>query len=621
MTCIKLCGDKTCEVCFNKSFASIPKSQFIIDKSVNPLLIYKHSHNFLDFNCNDCKHDFKKKIENVTRGTWCSFCSSKKLCEQKECQICLTKSFASNKKSKYWSDKNVDKPRMCFSGSNKKFLFNCDCGHEFESNLSNISQGKWCPYCSNPPTQLCDQQDCDKCFNKSFASHQKAEFWSNKNNLLPRKVFKNSSKKYYFDCSDCNHTFESVISHISGTKSTWCSYCAGKKLCHKDLNCISCTSRSFASHPKSEFWSSKNKDNEDNPIKPNDIFKFTHDKYWFDCSVCGHDFESSINHISNPINPTWCPYCSESYHLLCDNNDCDFCFKRSFASHEKSIHWSKSNSKLPRQVTLANGENFLFDCPDCHHELSIVIYNITNNNSWCCYCTNQTLCEEPECYYCPKNSFKNHDRSIFWSDKNIVEPYQVHKGTNCKYWFKCDQDHHFEISINKITSRNQWCGQCKHKTEAKLLKWLQDNYSILNIESQARFDWCRSISTNYMLPFDFLINDLSLIIELDGPQHFMQISNWNDPIDTIKKDIFKMRLAQKHNYTVIRLLQFDVLHDINNWENNLHNAIKKYDVPTIITIAKDSNYDPLLREYNKQSDEILKPEQSIKKILHLFRKK
>ena len=104
----------------------------------------------------------------------------KKLCNNNDCEICFNKSFASNEKSKYWSEENKIKPRDVFLQSNKKFIFNCDkCSHNFEGLLSNIIKGQWCSYCSN--RQLCNNNNCEICFNKSFASNEKSKYWSDKN--------------------------------------------------------------------------------------------------------------------------------------------------------------------------------------------------------------------------------------------------------------------------------------------------------------------------------------------------------------------------------------------------------------------------------------------------------
>lgn len=90
--------------------------------------------------------------------------------------------FDSHPKSKYWSKRNLYKPCNVALNSHKKFWFDCECGHEFESSLLNINQANnWCPYCYN--RKLCGE--CNTCFNKSFASHPRALNWSNKNKLYP----------------------------------------------------------------------------------------------------------------------------------------------------------------------------------------------------------------------------------------------------------------------------------------------------------------------------------------------------------------------------------------------------------------------------------------------------
>lgn len=52
-------------------------------------------------------------------------------------------------------------------------------------------------YCSKHPKKLCENKDCKACFEKSFASVDKSKFWSVKNKLNPRQVFKNSLKNLY----------------------------------------------------------------------------------------------------------------------------------------------------------------------------------------------------------------------------------------------------------------------------------------------------------------------------------------------------------------------------------------------------------------------------------------
>jgi DNA-directed RNA polymerase subunit RPC12/RpoP len=92
-------------------------------------------------------------------------------------------------------------------------------------------------------------------------------------------------------------------------------------------------------------------------------FYFQANKYLFDCLECGHEFTRQISKISGRSD--WCPYCSHKQ--LCENNSCNMCFKNSFASHEKSIFWSKINVKQPREIFKSSASKWLFDCCECGH--------------------------------------------------------------------------------------------------------------------------------------------------------------------------------------------------------------------------------------------------------------
>ncbi len=54
-------------------------------------------------------------------------------------------------------------------------------------------------------------------FEKSFASHERAQFWSSKNIGCPADYALNSHKKCWFDC-DCGHSFERVLKEINLAK-------------------------------------------------------------------------------------------------------------------------------------------------------------------------------------------------------------------------------------------------------------------------------------------------------------------------------------------------------------------------------------------------------------------
>ena len=47
-------------------------------------------------------------------------------------------------------------------------------------------------------------------------------------------------------------------------------------------------------------------------------------------------------------------------------------------------------------------------------------------------------------------SFASHEKSKFWSKKNIISPEQVSKNTREKYLFDCFCGHEISISLNNV---------------------------------------------------------------------------------------------------------------------------------------------------------------------------
>ena len=332
-------------------------------------------------------------------------------------------------------------------------------------------------------------------------------------------------------------------------------------ICIKYMNIIP-FDKSFSSHEKSKFWSDKN------IVRPRDVFKQSNKKYWFECDKCTHTFSSQLANISSKNNQ-WCPYCANQ--KLCENNDCNVCFNNSFSSHEKSKFWSDKNKVHPRHIFKSTDKKYLFECDKCTHSFNSRLADISGkNNQWCPYCANRKLCENNDCNVCFNNSFSSHEKSKFWSDKNIVRPRDVFKQSNKNFWFECDKcAHEFSSSLNSISGKNSWCPYCVNKTEQKLYEYLVTIFP--TIQRQFKQDWCKK--RNH-LPFDFCIPELKIIIELDGPQHFQQISNWSSPEKTLENDNYKQTQANANQYSVVRMIQDDVLRDIYDWKNELLHVIE-----------------------------------------------
>jgi len=321
--------------------------------------------------------------------------------------------------------------------------------------------------------------------------------------------------------------------------------------------------KSFASHEKAQFWSSLN------TLKPDEVCLNSHKKFWFDCPKCNHSYESILNNIN--ANDAGCPYCYNR--KLCGKEECIMCFEKSFASNEKTQFWSSKNNLSPLEVNKGTEKKYFFDCSNCGHELFISLKGITDSNRWCCYCSHQQLCEDKNCNFCFENSFASSDYAKYWNEtmnSNVITR-KTFKNTNKKYWFDCCVcKNSFEKRISDITSKNSWCPICKNKTERKLFEELYKRYK--DIQREYKFIWCKNIN---LLPFDFVLLNEKIIIELDGPQHFEQVSNWGNYQDHQKRDFYKIKCANENGFSIIRILQEDVLYDKYDWLNELIKNIEK----------------------------------------------
>lgn len=583
-----LCDDDDCNICFNKSFQSIPYHTNLTDKSINARKLSKFSNKHLHFSCDKCNHGFTKMVQKVSDGQKCPYCAipSKILCNNKDCIVCFDKSFAVHDKSQYWDfNKNDMVPREIFKNSANKYFFICnECEHNFDIAPVQInSQGHFCPYCVNQ--RLCGVKECKTCIDKSFAKNSFSKYWSDKNEIMPYQIFNKTHKKYKFDCRECNHEFEIAISHIRENKLN-CVFCASNTLCNNN-SCDTCFNKSFASHEKSKFW-----DYIKNDKVPREIFKNANSKYFFLCDKCEHSFDILPQTINGQ--DQFCPYCVNQ--KLCDDTDCKICFEKSFAKNLFSQYWSLKNNEKPRDIFNRTHKKYLFKCKDCNHELEIGISHIREDTLNCVYCGSKILCDNKDCEPCFNKSFASHEKSKYWSIQNKVLPRTVFKSTHDKYIFNClacKKD--FSIILSSITNGDSWCAKCVNKTEKKLCDWLCEKNGEENIKTQYLI---KENDKKYF--YDFHILKFNLIIELDGLQHFKQVSKWKTPEFNLVNDMNKINLAIKNKKSIIHILQEDVLYNRNNWENKLITCIKQYEKPSCIFIDNNEIYKTHIQNVNNK---------------------
>jgi len=413
-----------------------------------------------------------------------------------------------------------------------------------------------------------------------FSFHPKAQFLCAEKNvgIDIATITTKSGKKLWFTCNVCNHDFEKMLKNVT-VHNQWCPYCSiGCKRFCEDLDCQHCLKKSFGCNERLKNWSPKNK------VDPRRLFNNTTTRYIFDCDKCGHEFLQSPENISKGC---WCYYCGNQ--ALCDNDDCSMCFQKSFASHILSKFWSDKNELKPRQIFKSTGKKYYLKCETCHHDVFVSLNWLTNTKenrqTFCGYCGKSSLCDDENCEHCFKRSFASLPVSTNWSDKNDKTPRQVFRMSNKKYIFDCDKcGNEFKMVVSSVAT-GHGCGKCKHKTELKLYNFLLGKFN--NIVSQFSPEWIG------VRRFDFCLEDIKIIIELDGRQHFIQVKNWDPPETTQSIDKEKMRLANTNGYSVIRILQEDVFLNKYDWKEELINAIDQLQHTTEVQntfLCKNNEY-------------------------------
>jgi very-short-patch-repair endonuclease len=168
-----------------------------------------------------------------------------------------------------------------------------------------------------------------------------------------------------------------------------------------------------------------------------------------------------------------------------------------------------------------------------------------------------------------------------------MTPRSVFQGSNQEARFDCETCHSsFDSKLYNVLT-GYWCPFCKKKTEAILNAFLEAEYPI---KKQARFDWCRFSETGNIMPFDVMRKDHPILIELDGNQHFIQVSNWGTPEIVQKKDVEKIQKSIQNGYSIIHLPQEDVWHDRFDWRAALREVMAslEYVDPQCVFLCSDA---------------------------------
>lgn len=313
-----------------------------------------------------------------------------------------------------------------------------------------------------------------------FDSHPKAQFWSAKNDKLPREVALNSHKKFWFNCDKCSHEFEVSLLNVNQSNN-WCPYCYNRKLCG---NCEECFNKSFASHSKAFCWANENE------LSSKFVLKGSEKMCLFNCDKCKHKFKMMPKSITSK--GQFCQYCA--HQKLCEDVNCNLCFNNSFASVERSKYLVNKNIN-PRMLFKSSSKKYQFICNECNEPFNTILSDITNG-VWCPKCYNKT---EKMVFKLLKSKYINvkHQFKPEWSrnDKtNKLLPFDIVLDDN-KIIVETDGRQHIEQVANWRTPEDT-----RVIDLFKIKKANENGYSVIRILQtdiyKNKYNWEKELNEN-----------------------------------------------------------------------------------------------------------------------------
>lgn len=341
----------------------------------------------------------------------------------------------------------------------------------------------------------------------------------------------------------------------------------------------------FKNHPSFAYINREK--NRDLSIELEKVTYFSGRYLWFKCHVCGYEYRARPCDFrlykATEENQPHCAHCRGFER--CPTAECKICVATSYATHPFSKHCLVD----PRLYSAKWWLPLPHKCQECDHNFEISPQDVSRGRN-CSYCGSKKRCPvEEDCKWCYDHSAANNSFANQVDDPSVDLRNLYPNDPNVKVRWKCDYcgGHFFNTCNRRMKNPNGGCNKCTYKGEKMMSDFLTENK--IDYISQQRYPWCLSNKGNPLI-FDFVIESYKLVIEVDGDQHFKDVTNWSSSAESQHdKDIYKMRCLYKKEYSIIRVLQADIFYNKISLVRDLLPAIKKYNQPTMVLIGKGDN--------------------------------
>ena len=370
-------------------------------------------------------HEWEARVSHRSKGHSCPYCSNKKVLQGfndlETTNPKLAKEVSTNSKIKATEVTDF---------SNRKMLWLCCNGHEWEDSVGHRSSGRGCPYCSNQKILLG--------FNDlSTTNPELAQEVSSDSKIKVTEVTIGSKKKLLWMCSK-GHEWEATVNNRS--KGGGCPYCSGRKsiVGVNDLATI---------NPKLSNEVSPNSE-----IKATRIMAFTNSKILWRC-VEGHEWAATVSSRSQGAG---CPYCSGRKSIMGVND-------LSTTNPDLAKEVSPNSKIKSTEVSAGSGKRVLWRCSKGHEWEAIVSHR--SKGRGCPYCSNHRL-------LIGFNDLATTNPGLAKevSPNSEIKATEVMAFSNKKLLWVCNNGHEWEATV---ANRSQGNG-CPYCSRRKLIVGVND---------------------------------------------------------------------------------------------------------------------------------------------------
>ncbi len=517
--------------------------------------ICKEGHSFEASPYLRTRNVYDKTRNRHINPTGCPYCSGQK--------VGYGNDFKSKhpKIAKEWDlKKNELQPNEVMSGSTKKYWWICKEGHSYFSRLDHrVYMNAGCPYCYGKLVGY--GNDLKNSYPKI------AKEWHPKNKESPDKIYKYSSKKYWWIC-DNNHEYESRLSHRAKS-NVGCPYCVNQK--------VSIENSLFNLDKKLiKEW-----DYEKNKISPKEVSLKSNRIVWWLCKD-NHSFRQNINRRT--VKKSSCPYCLNQ--KVGYGNDLESKYPKI------AKEWDfKKNKDRPSDLVPGSHHHRWWICQEGHSWKASVAHRTQNRYDK----TRKNIRKPTGCPYCSgsipheKNNLKYHFPEVAkeWDyEKNKNKPEDYLSQSGFKAWWVCPVGHSYKTTISHRTPHLKGSSRlptgCPYCTISPRSK--EEVY--LSFELMQFFDLDiddHKIKLDKLWDVDIKIKNIKTVVEYDG-------SYWHK--DKVEMDKRKTNLLRKNGWTVIRVR-----------EKPLKIISRKYNVSSISGRYKETS-NKVLKKLNSLGYEV-----------------